>query len=644
MRDRIIHKALLSRKVENRLLSLFGEGKLSGTVHTCIGQEFSGAVVSEFIHSGDAIFSNHRCHGHFLSYTNDIDGLISEIIGKESGVCRGWGGSQHLYKDKFFSSGIQGGILPTAAGCAFAFKLNSQKNMSIAFIGDGTLGEGSVYETFNIISKWSLPMLVILENNQYAQSTSIKETMAGSITDRAKAFGITTFEGDTWNWEQLAETTQQAFDIVRNEVKPVFLLINTYRLKAHSKGDDNRDKSEVSHYESLDPLTKILEANENNIRAEESKIDELIEMSVEKAEQHGYSPIPADLVESALVPWEQVGQLQNKRVVNVINAAFKEAMGEDDRVIFLGEDVMSPYGGAFKVSNELSAMYPERVFNTPISESTIAGIGCGLALEGFFPLVEIMFGDFISLTFDQILNHISKFEMMYHGHVKVNMIIRTPMGGGRGYGPTHSQTLEKHFLGIPGLTVVAINHLSDPGIIYKSLIKSKNLGPFLFIENKQLYGANLLQSLPVGFSNEASVEMFPVSLIKPASAAIDVTIVAYGGLSTMLPEIVDELFQQHGIVAQVFCPTKIYPFHVSKYLDVFEQSEALVIIEEGQGFAAFGSELIAQLSEQLPGHLKKIKRINPPAVCIPSSGQMEKEVLPGKTKIISLIKELINEN
>src|SRR5688572_1547872 len=122
-RLKIIEKAILSRKAEERLLDLFAEGKLFGTVHTCIGQEFSGAILTEFLQPGDSVFSNHRCHGHFLSRTGDLKGLFAEIMGKSTGVCAGKGGSQHLCKDGFYSNGIQGGIVPIAAGLALARKL-----------------------------------------------------------------------------------------------------------------------------------------------------------------------------------------------------------------------------------------------------------------------------------------------------------------------------------------------------------------------------------------------------------------------------------------------------------------------------------------------------------------------------------------
>src|SRR5262249_5406730 len=139
---------------EQRLLDLFAQGKLFGTVHTCIGQEWVGVAVAEALAEGDVVFTNHRGHGHYLARTDDVDGLVAEVMGKQSGVCGGRGGSQHLCGGGVYSNGIQGGIVPVAAGMALAHKLRGTGRVAVVFIGDGTLGEGAVYETLNIASRW----------------------------------------------------------------------------------------------------------------------------------------------------------------------------------------------------------------------------------------------------------------------------------------------------------------------------------------------------------------------------------------------------------------------------------------------------------------------------------------------------------
>src|SRR4030067_3642529 len=174
-------------------------------------------------------------------------------------------------------------------------------------------------------------------------------------------------------------------------------------------------------------------------------------------------------------------------VLDSLNAALHQAFARDDRILLLGEDILDPYGGAFKVTRGLSSKYPARVFTTPISEAGIIGVGAGLALRGFRPIVEIMFGDFLPLPADQLINHVAKFRWMYNQKVRLPLVVRTPMGGRRGYGPTHSQTLEKIFMGIPGLKLLAPHTLGKPGQLLLSAINSSNEEPVLFIENKLLY-------------------------------------------------------------------------------------------------------------------------------------------------------------
>src|SRR5450759_2599072 len=168
---RVIKQALLIRIVEEKFLQLFSEGKLNGTVHTCVGQEFSALAFAGQLKKKDFVFSNHRCHGHYIAFTRDVRGLIAELLGKSTGTSGGIGSSQHLCHDNFFSNGVQGGIVPVAAGYALGNKLMQNGAIGVVYIGDGTLGEGVLYETMNIISKWSIPLLIVCENNFYAQST-----------------------------------------------------------------------------------------------------------------------------------------------------------------------------------------------------------------------------------------------------------------------------------------------------------------------------------------------------------------------------------------------------------------------------------------------------------------------------------------
>jgi len=157
---RFYRRMLSIRRFEETLLDLFDRGLLNGTTHCCIGQEANCVAVMEHLREEDHVFSNHRCHGHYLARMWDALGLLAEIMGKEAGICGGLGGSQHICAPGFKSNGVQGGIVPVAAGIAMAKRLRGIDALSVVFVGDGTLGEGVVYETLNIASLWQLPLLV----------------------------------------------------------------------------------------------------------------------------------------------------------------------------------------------------------------------------------------------------------------------------------------------------------------------------------------------------------------------------------------------------------------------------------------------------------------------------------------------------
>jgi 2-oxoisovalerate dehydrogenase E1 component len=633
-------KAMLIRGVERRLLDLFAEGKLFGTVHTCIGQEWTGVAVAEALVDGDILFTNHRGHGHYLARTGDVEGLIAEVMGKRSGVCGGRGGSQHICGGGVYSNGVQGGIVPVSAGIAFAQKLRGTGNIAVAFIGDGTLGEGVIYETFNIASKWDLPLLVVLENNRYAQSTPQTLTLAGDIEARAAAFGIETARADTWNTTELLATAARCVEMVRRDERPMFLRIDTYRLMAHSKGDDDRDRAEVDSYWAQDPIERFLKDEPRKAEEIEAEIRERLDSAVALADVSSYAaPVTPEPIETtAALTWTPTEVDASERVVTLIHDALRRNMARDGRIVLIGEDIEGPYGGAFKVTRNLSLEFPGRVRNTPISEAAIVGIGNGLALSGVVPVCEIMFGDFLILAADQLINHASKFRYMYNDQVRVPLVVRTPMGGKRGYGATHSQCLEKHFLGLPDTRVLAIHHRYDPGRIYDALLDEVDR-PTIVIENKLLYGIRAAANAPEGFVLEHDGARFPTTRIRP-EATPDLTIVCYGGMLIDVETALNTLFDDHEIVAEVICPAQLYPLDPRPIVESLRKSGRLLIVEEGQGFAAFGAEVLAQVSELAPGVLRRCRRLSAPEHPIPSCGPLEKAILPGPGHVVEAARGL----
>jgi TPP-dependent pyruvate/acetoin dehydrogenase alpha subunit len=251
---RLYRRMRFIRRFEETLLALFDAGLLNGTTHACIGQEADAVGVVENLREGDHLFSNHRCHGHFLAWTGDAFGLLAEIMGKPAGLCAGIGGSQHICAPGFKSNGVQGGIVPAAAGIALAQQLRGSDGLSVVFLGDGTLGEGVVYETLNLAALWQLPLLVVVEDNGWSQSTPTSLNLAGDMAARFTAFGLPVVEIDSTDVLEIEAAAGEAVSSCRTRRGPGVLLIHTYRLCHHSKNDDNRPVHEVQARWAYDPL------------------------------------------------------------------------------------------------------------------------------------------------------------------------------------------------------------------------------------------------------------------------------------------------------------------------------------------------------------------------------------------------------
>lgn len=253
---------LLIRSFETKVLDLFAAGKIAGTTHTCLGQEYIPVALRTEITDGDYLFSNHRGHGHYLARFQDCHGLLAEILGRVGAVCNGVGGSQHILRGRYLSTGVQGESVPVAVGAAMRLKRTEPGCIAVAHIGDGTWGEGAVYEGLNMAALWQLPLLVVVENNGISQSTPTTLNMAGSVAGRARAFGIDYQLVTGTDIESIRSLLAPLINVVRKESRPLVVEFRTVRLGPHSKGDDTRSPAELAqlrqqdwavHYEDADP-------------------------------------------------------------------------------------------------------------------------------------------------------------------------------------------------------------------------------------------------------------------------------------------------------------------------------------------------------------------------------------------------------
>ena len=643
IKSEVVEEAILIRLFETTLLDLFQQGKIAGTVHTCIGQEFSGLAFTSQISRDDIVVSNHRCHGHFIGHKKNFFYLLAELLGKENGVCGGIGGSQHLYQPGFFSSGIQGGILPLAAGLALAKKQSNSTDIVTVFIGDGTLGEGVVYETLNIASKWQLPLLIVCENNLYAQSTSIKQNLAGNILARAAAFDIYNKSSTIHQLGGLFRSAAESIDYVRNKQQPCFHLVQTYRLAPHSKGDDYRDENEIARYRSIDPLNLFKLQNPDIYQTIENELSTKITVAVDKLSRLPTQNIQQYYCEYKPMEcnqWQCVVPLnERKTIITLINEALHDSL-QDEKVVLLGEDVLSPYGGAFKATKNLSACFSKQVFSTPISEAAIVGIANGLALSGYRPIVEIMFGDFVTLALDQILNHAFKFYQMYNKQVVCPVILRMPMGGYRGYGPTHSQSLERYLVGYDNNFLIALNSFLDPRMIYKNILTHVQ-HPCIVIENKISYTQYYTDTSIPEYEVWQSKECFHIIKISPKGNLANMTIVTYGGALDVVLKTLQPLFLECEIIPEILVLSQLSPLpNLSAIVNSVKQTQKLLVTEEGISFASIGSEIVCQVHEHMHMQQFHVRRCAALPVPIPAERSLESKILLNPAQIIEAAKTL----
>jgi pyruvate/2-oxoglutarate/acetoin dehydrogenase E1 component len=331
------------------------------------------------------------------------------------------------------------------------------------------------------------------------------------------------------------------------------------------------------------------------------------------------------------------GRLKSTTFLGSLNQALRHLLESDPSVFIWGEDLLDPYGGAFKVTAGLQADYPDRVLTTPISEAAIVGLANGMALRGYRPVVEIMFGDFITLAADQIINYAAKFRAMYRGQGAHSLVIRTPMGGGRGYGPTHSQSIEKIFFGIPGLRIVAPSLFHDPGALLTRAVQETD-DPVLFIEHKLLYAQEIFpegEQLP-------GLDGFPTRVVRNyTNGEPDVTLIGYGGVSLWLEPLMGRLAEEE-IRLVAYLPASVQPLPIDDLAAAAAETGRVVIVEEATRTHGWGAEVAAALTERLWGKLKgPVVRVGAADTIVPTARPLEDAVLPSPGTIEKAIYKIL---
>lgn len=320
-----------------------------------------------------------------------------------------------------------------------------------------------------------------------------------------------------------------------------------------------------------------------------------------------------------------------KYLINLRNGLDK--LIKEENVYLIGEDIQEPYGGAFKVTKGLSEKYPENIIATPMSEQGFTGLGVGMALQGKKVIVEIMFGDFITLAADQMINHAAKFKGLYGENLC--MVLRCPSGGYRGYGATHSQSLESMYMGIPGMQVISPSIAHDPSSL---LIQSVNSGiPTLFVENKLDYPRELLKEKGRFWKKLQSEDDYPICSIKPLDEKTEVSVIVYGGLVQTALEVMEEFLYEEEINVEVIIPSNLTDLsNLANHIT----SQNVVVVEEGVSNFGWASEVCCELSAS--GIYSS--KVGAKRSYIPSAKKAEEYVLPTKEDFIKGIWERIHND
>jgi 2-oxoisovalerate dehydrogenase E1 component len=630
--NKILEKALQVRYFEERILEEYKKGQIHGTVHTCIGQEIFPCLLSEYT-SDYYWFSNHRGHGHYIAKTNDFLGLASEILLKEGAVANGVGGSQHLKNKNFISNGIQGGQTGIAVGYSSKI-LNNSTYKSVMFLGDGTLGAGHVYEALNLASLHNSKIIFVLEDNKVAQSTPSSKTYGGDIEQIIKGYGINYYKCDSQNIDSMIQAIELA--VKSNIIQPVFIHLNTERLSAHSKSDDNREDQYIDNLKLNDLLN--IKLSDGTLSYESKYIDNIKDIFKEvlSSDENKYK---TSVEERNKI---KISDLSNNlKFSEHINECFNSFLSENNDSVMVGEDIEDDpyksgkiYGGAFKVTKGLSTIFPEQVFSMPISESGFTGFATGLALRGNLTIVEIMFADFLSQNFDQIFHQISKIPSIYGSRVDLPILIRTAGFAGNGYGPTHSSSMENIFFGLPNLDIFVPNLYFNYSNILEYLKSSKK--PILVIEPKINYNKKMSPSIYAEY--EINNDNF-ITTVEPKKRKPQVTVFAYGPEFDLILSNLEYIAKEYEIYVNVFSPVNLNNLEVEPLLSLLNNSNNnLINLNQSLNNSHVGNHWLSELTKyQKLNNYKSNNIID----WIPT-GKSENEVLLNIEAIVRMIKN-INE-
>ncbi len=608
------------------------------------------------------------------AFRKHVTATIAELFGKEEGYCHGRGGGMHIADfnvGHLGANAIVGGSYGIATGAAMACEKLGNGRIVLCFMGDGAQNNGICHEAYNFATmsqfKNGTPVIYLVENNQYGMTGQQVGEVTGVryLAQRAAGYNDVNMHAEVVNGMDVfavRDAVSRAAEKCRNKQGPVMLECLTYRYMGHSLSDQRtsyRSEREEQAWRALDPIEQLKNAllAENVMTAEEiakleRETDELMKQCAVEASQMTdpdpkdiYVGLFADTTSDDISPeWrtpesellspppkprrDHEGRLMYRHAVA---EALMEEMLRDRRVIVYGEDV-ADYGGAFMATRGLLEVFGrERVFNTAISEACICGTGVGAAMVGMRPVVEIMYIDFILMAMDQVGNQAAKARYMFGGKATIPLVIRTTIGGGRGYAGQHSQSLEAVVTMIPGLKVVAPSTAYDVKGLLKTAIRDDNV--VIFIEHQNLYTTR----------DPVPLEEYTIPLGKGVvrREGSDITVVAYSAMVPVALQAAEMVHEEHGISVEVVDPRTLIPLDEELINNSVRKTGRLMVVTQAPRTGCFGEHIVYVAQRDCFDALKGPTRIVaahdvPP----PMAPTLERENIPSPEKVARNIVEM----
>ncbi|MBJ48691.1 MAG: dehydrogenase [Candidatus Marinimicrobia bacterium] len=629
------------------MLNLLRQGKISKWF-SGIGQEAISVGATNALKPNDTIFTMHRNLGVFTSRKIPLQNLIGQIIGTEEGFTQGRDRSFHFGVPEYNIIGMishLAAMLPVANGVALGYKLKKQKRVALAFVGDGATSEGDFHEALNLAAVWQLPVIFLIENNGYGLSTPTSEQyLCKNLSDRAVGYGMKGMTIDGNNIESVYTTIKKIAEDMRKNPSPVLIEAKTFRIRGHEEASGVKyvPKELIEKWKRKDPIKNFEStlADENIFNEEgfdvirksiKNKIEQDIESALKtrlpsSSKSKELSDVYADYDFQQIEPSESKKEI---RYVDAIQESLHQSMKKDEKIIIMGQDI-AEYGGVFKITEGFVKEFGKsRIRNTPIIESGIIGACLGLSLEGFKPIVEMQFADFISCGFNQVINNLAKTH--YRWSHPVSVTLRMPTGGGVNAGPFHSQNLESIFMHIPGLKIIYPSSPYDAKGLLFSAINEPN--PVLFFEHKFLYRTQK-EMVPKNLYN---IEIGKGRLVQTGK---DITIIAYGLSVIWINEIIQEV--KNEISIELIDLRTLLPWDKDIVYESIKKTNKGMIVHEANQTGGVGAEIAASVNKDMFEYLDApFQRFGSIDIPTPFNQNLEQNVFWPKSNLLDQIKQLV---